>query len=747
MGFLVSPGVEVKEIDLTNVIPALSTSIGAFAGHFNWGPGNQIVTVGSEKDLATIYGKPTTNVAQSFFTAASFLKYANTLRVSRAIPLTARNAKSGIGTLTVPISNLDEFESADFNEAFLGRYPGDLGNSIEVQVGYGDFDDYSSSLFVENFDAPSGSSEFNTDLTGINLSTGEANAGADEIHVLVIDKAGKFTGIPGSVLESFASLSLASNAKAADGASIYYKDVINTTSAYIYTGSLDSIFSGADELITTDSNNLFELTAASGFTTPGKATVPGVLVTTTSEQFGGVIVEGDPITTNPDISFFANWTNPLLGENTTLTFVRSGDVNDTVVVSSVITDLINGFVAFTITYGTLATLADIKLAIDTHLNAEDFDENLISIQVDGIDVILTPIAPATELTADQIRVGEVKINQGLSNTRTYEFIGAATAPTYINYDLTGGLSGASDDAEIVAALDYFSDADQVDINLVFAETFKQNSATYTGTPAQNIDNAIIEIATGRKDCVGFISAPLNLGTLRTDNDKKTYVLNKFNSSSMISSSYLVFDSTPVYTYNKYSDTYLWITAAGHMAGLCAYTDKVSDTWFSPAGYNRGQLLGTTKIAYNPKQADRDDLYKARINPIVTFPGQGTLLYGDKTGQAKASAFDRINVRRLFITLEKSIATAAKYQLFELNDEFTRAMFRNMVEPFLRDVKGRRGITDFLVVCDSTNNTGEVIDGNRFVADIYIKPARSINFITLNFIATRTGVEFNEIVGK
>jgi hypothetical protein len=745
MGFLVSPGVEVKEIDLTNVIPALSTSIGAFAGHFNWGPGNQVVTVGSEKDLATIYGKPTTDVAQSFFTAASFLKYANTLRVSRAIPATARNAKSGVGTLTVPISNLDEFESADFGEAFLGRYPGALGNSIEVQVGYGDFNDYSSSLFAENFDAPSGSSEFNTNLTGINPLTDEANAGADEIHVLVIDKAGKFTGIPGSVLESFASLSLASNAKAADGASIYYKDVINTTSAYIYTGSLDSIFSGADELITTDSVDLFELTTASGFTTPGTATVPGVLITTTSENFGGVIVEGDPITTNPDISFFANWSDPLLGENTTLTFVRSGDVNDGVIVSSVITDLINGFVAFTITYGTLATLADIKLAIDTHLDAEDFDEDLISIEVDGIKVILTPVAPATELTVDQIRVAEVKINQGLSNTRTYEFIGAATAPTYKNFELSNGVTGTADDAEIVAALDYFADPDLIDINLVFAETFKQGSSTYTGTQAQNIDNAVIAIANGRKDCVGFISAPLDLGTLRTDADKKTYVLNKFN--VVTSSSYLVFDSTPIYTYNKYTDTYLYIAAAGHMAGLCAYTDKVADTWFSPAGFNRGQLLGTTKIAYNPKQADRDDLYKARINPIVTFPGQGTLLYGDKTGQAKASAFDRINVRRLFITLEKSIATAAKYQLFELNDEFTRAMFRNMVEPFLRDVKGRRGITDFLVVCDSTNNTGEVIDGNRFVADIYIKPARSINFITLNFIATRTGVEFNEIVGK
>ena len=207
------------------------------------------------------------------------------------------------------------------------------------------------------------------------------------------------------------------------------------------------------------------------------------------------------------------------------------------------------------------------------------------------------------------------------------------------------------------------------------------------------------------------------------------------------------DSTAIYTYNKYADKYIWIPACGHVAGLCANTDDVAEPWFSPAGYNRGQLLGITKLAYNPKQAERDELYKARINPIVSFPGQGTILFGDKTAQAKPSAFDRINVRRLFIVLEKAIATAAKYQLFELNDQFTRAMFRNMTEPFLRDIKGRRGVTDFLVVCDETNNTGEVIDNNRFVADIYIKPARSINFITLNFIATRTGVEFSEIVGK
>ena len=206
------------------------------------------------------------------------------------------------------------------------------------------------------------------------------------------------------------------------------------------------------------------------------------------------------------------------------------------------------------------------------------------------------------------------------------------------------------------------------------------------------------------------------------------------------------DSSAVYIYDKYNDVFRYIPANGHIAGLCANTDNVADAWFSPAGFNRGSLRNVVKLAYNPKKADRDELYKRNVNPISAFPGQGIVLFGDKTAQSKPSAFDRINVRRLFITLEKAISTAAKFQLFELNDEFTRATFRNAVEPFLRDVQGRRGITDFLVVCDETNNTGQVIDTNRFVADIFIKPARSINFITLNFIATRTGVDFAEVAG-
>jgi len=213
-----------------------------------------------------------------------------------------------------------------------------------------------------------------------------------------------------------------------------------------------------------------------------------------------------------------------------------------------------------------------------------------------------------------------------------------------------------------------------------------------------------------------------------------------------SSSYAVFDSGYKYMYDKYNDVFRFVPLNGDIAGLCANTDNVADTWYSPGGFNRGQIRGAVKLAYNPSKTQRDQLYPARINPVVAFPGEGTVLFGDKTALSKPSAFDRINVRRLFLVLEKSIARAAKFQLFEFNDEFTRAQFKSLVEPFLREVQGRRGITDFAVVCDGTNNSAEVIDRNEFVADIFIKPARSINFITLSFIAVRTGVSFSEVGG-
>ena len=311
---------------------------------------------------------------------------------------------------------------------------------------------------------------------------------------------------------------------------------------------------------------------------------------------------------------------------------------------------------------------------------------------------------------------------------------AAGSPSEIS--LSGGVDDYACDADKVTAYTTaFKDTkDTVDVNLIIG-------GAYTSSQC----NSIITSAETRKDAVAFVSPELSDTQNVTSATTATANVKEW-ASAVNSSSYGFLDSGAIYVYDKYNDVYRYISASGTIAGLCANTDNVADSWFSPAGLNRGGIRGVTKLAYNPNQAQRDELYRERINPIVSFPGQGIVLFGDKTALSKSSAFNRINVRRLFITLEKAISTAAKFQLFELNDEFTRAQFRNLVEPFLRDVKGRRGLTDFLVVCDETNNTSEVIDGNRFVADIYVKPARSINFISLNFIATRSGVEFSEIVG-
>ena len=306
------------------------------------------------------------------------------------------------------------------------------------------------------------------------------------------------------------------------------------------------------------------------------------------------------------------------------------------------------------------------------------------------------------------------------------------------------LAGGTDDyavtvGELDLAYDEFADAETVDVNLIMAGT---SPASADGaTHATNI----IDLVEARKDCVAFISPRredvVNISSSITQGSNvKTFF------DGLSSSSYAVFDSGYKYMYDKFNDVYRYVPLNGDIAGLCANVDTVADPFFSPGGFNRGQIRGAVKLAFNPTKAQRDILYPARINPVVTFPGQGTVLFGDKTALSKPSAFDRINVRRLFILLEKAIATAAKFQLFEFNDEFTQAQFRNLVEPFLRDIQGRRGITDFSVVCDGTNNTGEVIDRNEFVADIFIKPARSINFIQLNFIAVRTGVAFSEIGG-
>ena len=560
MAFQVSPGVQVNEIDATSVVPAVSTSIGGFAGSFNWGPVEEIVTVGSEKELAETFGTPDSNTAKYFLTAASFLKYGNALKVVRVSSGHDNATADGTGQL---IKNKEDYDNNYSNGSLnVGRwgakYPGELGNSLKVSMITAGISNFAGWAYSNNFDAAPGTSDYAVSLG--------KSAAADELHVAVIDEDGAWTGTAGTVLETFSFLSQGSDAKKGDGSSNYYKDVINNTSKYIW------------------------------------------------------------------------WL--------------------------------------------------------------DHDSNLSE----------------------------------AGNT-----IAATTAFTTVTTAVEDSLSGATDDnaptvGEIALGYDLFEDADTVDVNLLFACPDANGEDT--------IANDLISIAAARKDCMAFVSPPIEdtVGSSSPAADVSGWA------SGLTSSSYASTDSTALYVYDKYNDAYRWIGGSGHQAGLCASTDSVADAWFSPAGVNRGQLLGVTKLAFNPKKADRDTLYKARVNPIVSLPGQGTLLFGDKTLLSKPSAFDRINVRRLFIALEKAISTAAKAQLFEFNDEFTRAQFRNLVEPFLRDVKGRRGLTDFAVICDETNNTSQVVDANRFVADIFVKPSRSINFITLNFIATRSGVDFTEIAG-
>ena len=558
MGFQVSPGVAIREIDLTNVIPAVSTSIGATVINGTWGPVEEIITITNEKELADTFGVPTNETAESFFTAASFLKYGNNLKVVRTIGSAARNATSvGTGLL---IKNRDRYEALyQSGQASVGpwaaRCPGELGIGIIVSM-VSSTTAYNIWAYKDQFTSAPGSSAY-----------AAAKGGAlDEMHIIIIDSLGYLSGVPGTVLEKFPFVSQARDAKTFDGSSAYYKDVINTQSKWVWWMDHD------------------------------------------------------------------------------IALTKAGD-----------------------------------LAVETFV----------------------------------------------------------TSPAILEDTLAGGENSETlDVGDIDTGFQVFNDAETIDVNLLIG------APTLTGENGITQANNLIAIAEDRKDVIAFISPTVTATS--TSQTQSTDV--KEFADELTSSSYGFLDSTALKIYDKYNDVYRWIPACGHMAGLCAKTDDVADPWFSPGGFTRGQILGVTKIAFNPKKAERDDLYKKRVNPIVSFPGEGTVLFGDKTLQTKPSAFDRINVRRLFIVLEKAIATAAKYQLFELNDEFTRAMFRNMTEPFLREIKGRRGITDFKVVCDSTNNTGEIIDSNQFVADIYIKPARSINFITLNFIATRTGVDFAEIGG-
>jgi phage tail sheath protein FI len=570
-----SPAVVVKEIDLTSSVPGVQSTTGAFVGNFRWGPVGQRVQVSNETELVNAFANPDSYNAIDFHTAAYYLKYGNNLQVVRESKTGTKTAHGSlfqtatdsagdgieIDNKSVFDANLSTLEAAGYT--FIGRYPGQLGNSLKVSICPGA--DSAGVLFngwtyKSSFDAYPSTSTYASNRSSTN----------DEMHIIVVDQDGEFTGTAGTVLERFPFVSQAADAKAADGTSIFVKDVINETSEYVYM-----------------------------------------------------------------------------------------------------------------------------------LNAVDSSH--------------------------------ASFGQPASGANTY------TGTKTTDIELTSGVnSGTLTSTEVLSGYDLFEDKDVVEIDFLIAPDATSSNHT-------TIVNDLVSNAAARKDCIA-VASPKRSDIVGQTNAATITTNIETTANALTNSSYLVLDGNYLKVYDKYNDQYIQIPASSSTAGIMAATDRDRAPWFSPAGQRRGSYLGVTAIDYIPTKAQRDTLYKAGVNPVANIPGQGIVLYGDKTKLARPSAFDRINVRRLFLVLERAISRAAESVLFEFNDEFTRAEFVNIVEPVLREVQGRRGITDFRVVCDETNNTQAVIDRNEFVASIFIKPARSINYVTLNFVAVRTGVDFTEVVG-
>lgn len=693
MPFQVSPGVNVSEIDLTTVVPAVSTTEGALAGVFRWGPVEKRTLVDSEAVLAARFGKPTNFNAETFFTAANFLSYGNKLYIARAANTTSadanvvvRNAIANVAAITDPnvfiVKNNDQYDvklannefAQDLDAMYVAKYPGALGNSLKISV----CDSAAGYSSLSNLD--NGGGALSTTLGNVSVSVGSSN---------VVVNIAVGNGVIANAV-TYAN-TVATGLTVGD-----YIEVGNTTigKQYMKVSSVSAVTNTANvatfTIVTSDVYGLAQnYSTTAGFTRKW-------------EYFNNV-------DTAPGVS----------------TFQASFGNGSAAVVDELHVVVVDKAGSFT---GTPGTVLEVFRGLSRATNAKTQDG-------------------ATNYYRDVINqtsnyVWYANPRTGASST-TADGLTAATTTTPLSLAFQGGTDGADENnaalGNILGAYDLFASAEDVDVSLVLT------GVSRGGTNGEQIANYLIDnVAEKRKDCVVFVS-PAKADVVNNAGNESTDVVTFRN--SLRSTSYAVLDSGYKYQYDKYNDVYRWIPLNGDTAGLCVRTDDQRDSWWSPAGFNRGQIKNIVKLAFNPRQADRDVLYKAGVNPVVTFPGQGTVLYGDKTLLAKPSAFDRINVRRLFITLEKAIATATKFTLFEFNDDFTRAQFRNLVEPFLRDVQGRRGIYDFKVVCDTTNNTGEVIDGNRFVGDIYIKPAKSINFIQLNFVAVRTGVEFSEVVGQ
>jgi len=740
MPFQLSPGVAVVEKDFTSIVPAVATSIGAHAGAFAWGPAMEPNTVSSENELVRRFGKPNDNNFASFYSAANFLSYTNNLLLVRADAghLNAVATPSG-GVTAIAVSNAGSgYDSTAAAPAVTISAPDEDGGDNATATAT-----LSGGEITAIAVAAAGSGYTSATVT-ITPAAGDTGTGATATASIV---AGEITGITMS-----------------DGGG-GFKAAPTVTITGDGTGASAGSVTIGDSSITGISIDL----SGTGYTSAPTVTIAAPPSGTNAVAAATIGTTGVKIKNGED--YLLNYATGL-GEFGEFAARYPGTMGNSIKIA----------IADSQTYTGWAYAAEFDGAPGTStfaagVSATNDEMHIIVIDEDGIFTgtegsVLEKIAFVSKASNAKRSDGTNNYYKEAINSRseyiywmdhpssvdntksggavagsgkTIGTIGSTAAQNIDFADLTSSeitwsLSGGTDDyaltdGEKTAAFDLFNDAEQYDVSLIIAGKATTTVATHL----------IQNIAEVRLDCVVFVS-PEDTSTadpIIGNTSTQITAINTYR-NALPSSSYAVMDTGAKYQYDRYNDKYRYIPLNADIAGLSARTDFTNDAWFSPAGMSRGQIKSVVRLAVNPNKTQRDTLYKNGVNPVVSFPGEGTVLFGDKTLLAKPSAFDRINVRRLFIVLEKAVATASKFQLFEFNDSFTRAQFKNLVEPFLRDVQGRRGITDFVVKCDESNNTGEVIDRNEFVADIFIKPSRSINFITLNFVAARSGINFSEI---
>jgi hypothetical protein len=730
MAFTVSPGVVTREIDLTTIVPETGTTAGAFAGAFRWGPIDKIVNVSSEDLLVDTFQKPDSSTYLSFFSAANFLAYGQNLNVVRVANSSAYNATTDSANAVLIKSDESYYNtyytefggsgaSNDYGE-FASKFAGQLGNSMKVSL-------------------------CGADITAAAL-TGTATVA--------------FSGTEGTVTgtsTAFTSELQINDVLYHNSSSYYIVTAIGTDTGMTVQSSANTDVAGATAFTRAHSSKFSERDTEWGpiMGTVQVADSARKVMTGTGTYFDLQLSAGDKVTISGELHKVASITS-----NTSATLDTAISPSSAAITTSVEWSRQWEFASnfdYAPTTSDFATRRGVTND-EVHVIITDEDGEWT-----GVKGTVLEIFPALSVASDaKSEDGQALYYKEAINRRS-KYIwwmkhptstGADTAPntaawgtsansaskpsyTSNRISMTASMSGGADgneltDANIITGYDKFKSAEDVDVSLII-----------TGPQSAIVNSYLISnIAEVRKDCMVFIS-PEQADVVNNDGSEVTAVNDYRN--LLPSSSYSVIDCGWKYQYDKYNDTFRYIPLNPDVAGLVVRTTVDRDFFFSPAGFNRGQVKNIARLAWNPNKTQRDLLYKNGVNPVVSFAGQGTLLFGDKTLLAKPSAFDRINVRRLFITLEKSIANFARFSMFEFNDDFTRSSFTSSVEPFLRDIQGRGGITDFSVVCDESNNTQEVIDRNEFIGSIFVKPTKSINFVLLNFVAVRSGVEFEEVV--